>query len=391
MPVEVRPTGITWTPRGTFSTRVGKPLSPPKTTRMPPHRPPRQIAKRTIVSLSNDPESVTMLESLIQRWLLESNQLEVSVKDQTITERLAQLMFEVDVTMKIKEQEQEWDPTGNGTITLGEFRQHVRGIGIEATSDELDALFADWDTDKSGAIDMEELLAALHNLQREFLQKYGKNGWKGSIDSQVESLRARAAAGKAALAASAKADTLQAELDALLKDIAGRLPVQVGLVVVKRRIRVGEVVGSWCKTKGNSAKRELSKAEFKDETFKLGVQVNGEMVTRKALGELFDSVDTDHSGWLDLEEAKAALRGWEEAAIAAERERTAKERQVRRSKSLAARKLQAALREPTASPGISPPNSPGGYASDDALSSTSSPLNSPKRPASPKRRPVTAR
>lgn len=146
MPVEVRPSGITWTPRCTFSTRVGKPLSPPKTTRMPPQRPPRQISKRTITTLSNDPESVTMLESLVERWLAEANRLEVSLKDQTLTEKMASLMFEVDVPMKIKEQEKEWDPTGNGTITIGEFRQHVRGVGIEATSEELDALFAEWDT-----------------------------------------------------------------------------------------------------------------------------------------------------------------------------------------------------------------------------------------------------
>ena len=59
---------------------------------------------------------------------------------------MARLMFEVDVPTKMKEQEQEWDPTGNGTITVGEFRQHVRGVGIEATSEELDALFVEWDT-----------------------------------------------------------------------------------------------------------------------------------------------------------------------------------------------------------------------------------------------------
>ena len=146
MPVEVRASGITWTPRGTFATRVGKPLSPPKTTRMPPQRPPRQIARRTITTLSNDPESVTMLEGLMEHWLNEAKRLELSVVDQTLTEKMARLMFEVDVPTKMKEQEQEWDPTGNGTITVGEFRQHVRGVGIEATSEELDALFVEWDT-----------------------------------------------------------------------------------------------------------------------------------------------------------------------------------------------------------------------------------------------------
>ena len=119
--------------------------------------------------------------------------------------------------------------------------------------------------DKSGSIDMNELVEALLTIQREFLAKYGKRGWKGSIDAQVEGLRARAAAGQMALSATAKAEAQQAELDELLKDIDGRLEVQVGLVFVSRRIKVGEVVGTWCKTKGNSAKRELSKAEFKDE------------------------------------------------------------------------------------------------------------------------------
>lgn len=117
------------------------------------------------------------------------------------------------------------------------------------------------------------------------------------------------------------------------------------------------------------------------QVFKLGVRVNGELATRKALGDLFDSCDADHSGWLDLQEAQAALKAWEEAAIKADKERMTKERHVRRIKNLAARKLQAALRDESA----------GGMenASDDAVSS--SPLSSPgspkRSPSSPKRRP----
>ena len=58
-----------------------------------------------------------MLEGLIQHWLAEATRLEVTIEDQTLTEKMARLMFEVDVPTKMKEQEKEWDPTGNGETT----------------------------------------------------------------------------------------------------------------------------------------------------------------------------------------------------------------------------------------------------------------------------------
>lgn len=54
-------------------------------------------------------------------------------------------------------------------------------------------------------------------------------------------------------------------LKALIHDIDGRLGVQLGIVLLARKIRVGEIVGRWCKTKGNAAKRELTRDEFKEE------------------------------------------------------------------------------------------------------------------------------
>jgi hypothetical protein len=45
------------------------------------------------------------------------------------------------------------------------------------------------------------------------------------------------------------------------------------------------------------------------QVFALGVTLNGQPVTRKQLGQLFDSIDLDHSGWLDLEEAKNSPQG----------------------------------------------------------------------------------
>ena len=52
--------------------------------------------------------------------------------------------------------------------------------------------------------------------------------------------------------------------------------------------------------RGNSAKRELSKTEFKDEVERLGLTVKGQPATRKQLGALFDTVDKDGSGCVRL-------------------------------------------------------------------------------------------
>ena len=108
-------------------------------------------------------------------------------------------------------------------------------------------------------------------------------------------------------------------------------------------------------------------------------------------------MDADGSGWLDLDEAKVALKQWEVEAIKANAERTSKEKQVRRIKNLAARKLQAALREPSSAPGspFSDGGSPGGgsvtsWASDDdAVSPGRRRAGSPK--ARRRRMPATAR
>ena len=304
-----------------------------------------------------------------------------------------------------------------------------------------------------------------------------------------------------------RARALSHRLRALLSDIEGRVGVQLGIVLVARKIRVGEVVGTWCKTKGNAARRELTREEFKDEVYRLDVRVHGEAVGRKVLGELFDTVDSDkvrgHSqagargvptlyqlhthtpcalpyrcpkisptmtpptwillpsttfaptpppctphprvravchpptqlprwrharprplraqlrlpsshpppviaqnGWLDMAEAQAALKKWEAEAIRASAERTTKEKQVRRIKNLASRKLQAALREPSAAKGAMHDEGLQGVAfSSDVdgrppvvrtgspTSRAGSPNSSTARRASParKRLPVTAR
>ena len=113
-------------------------------------------------------------------------------------------------------------------------------------------------------------------------------------------MRARAENGKAAMTVFERAERGEAALKELVAKVEANIEVALGILLTKRRVNVGEVVGSWAKTRGNSAKRELSKTEFKDEVERLGLTVKGQPATRKQLGALFDTVDKDGSGCVRL-------------------------------------------------------------------------------------------
>ena len=63
---------------------------------------------------------------------------------------------------------------------------------------------------------------------------------------QAGALRARAAAGNVAITASKRAAEQEAELQALVADIDGRLGVRLGMMLVARGIKVGEVRACAC-------------------------------------------------------------------------------------------------------------------------------------------------
>lgn len=122
---------------------------------------------------------------MIDEWSEEAKGLENALAQESLSERLARMMFKVDVPMKLKMHENAWDPMGDvrslahlnipprpaisapllsqslqillsrvwnwmvlhvqGSITKGEFRVHIRGLGIDNVAvDEIDALFQAW-------------------------------------------------------------------------------------------------------------------------------------------------------------------------------------------------------------------------------------------------------
>lgn len=99
-------------------------------------------------------------------------------------------------------------------------------------------------------------------------------------------------------------------------------------------------------------------AQFKHEVSQLGLQQFGQPVGAKQLSVLFDSVDQDGSGYLDLKEASKALKTWQQYGQEATNDKVAKENELKRFKMRAVKKLQYALRD-ASSEAEPPPSSPG--------------------------------
>ena len=71
---------------------------------------------------------------------------------------LGLLLLKLDkMKMRIEHFIREWDRTGDGSISKGEFRIHLLGLGLKRPSDQVDELFDKYDTDHGGTLDLTEL------------------------------------------------------------------------------------------------------------------------------------------------------------------------------------------------------------------------------------------
>lgn len=80
----------------------------------PPKR--KAVPQRTPTAL--DSKLAAVLRAKVASWEAEADRLENGAEmKETLKDRLALLMFKVDVPLQIRKQEKEWDPKGDGTIT----------------------------------------------------------------------------------------------------------------------------------------------------------------------------------------------------------------------------------------------------------------------------------
>ena len=110
--------------------------------------------------------------------------------------------------IKISELVASWDKDGNGQVVASEFNRHLHELGLQATDEELDELFNSLDHDRSGRLDLNEVVASFKKISANTLSAQNEVAAK---------TRDVAKAKRVAEAAQREARTAQLEADAKLE------------------------------------------------------------------------------------------------------------------------------------------------------------------------------
>ena len=224
----------------------------------------------------------------------------ITISD-TFESKLANVLVQKKV--KVEELVRSWDRNGDGVINKNEFRVAVRGYGFkEINVLEIDGLFDKIDNDKSGELDLSEIKAALKKLQEQAL----------NVGVSVDQEKAKTAAliGVAQVFQTAAAATAEYEAAAQkatqMKDNPS-LGKRVGDAILKRNVKLGELVGQWDKD-GNGV---VDKKEFREQIHLMGIKE----IHPREMDSLFVSLDRNGDGSLDLDELKVALQLLRDTAV----------------------------------------------------------------------------
>ena len=200
---------------------------------------------------------------------------------------------------KVDELAREWDESGDGLISLMEWRKSIRGGSFVEASDvkELDELFKILDTDKGGTIDVSELKVAVKRCKAEEIRVV-KLQEKGQ--AKVDKVQMHVAEAQAACDATRHLEGLHArwiEIEIMLgkhrfkKDekIPGSLAPRMYASMMKRGNKISEL-----------ANKKDGKIDFKEFTATVTGFVPA--ATEEDLKQLFGTLDKDGGGEIDRQE-----------------------------------------------------------------------------------------
>ena len=186
----------------------------------------------------------------------------------------------------------QWDEDGSGVIERKEFRRAIRALGFDFIHDvsEIDLVFDDFDIDKDGTLDYNELNKMLRQGASVILDDALKEGAAGEIATQVRQthkLRKHRAKGKALPSS-------------VVLKVSSRLSVQQQLQQVLRdnAVRVIDIFREW----DEDGDGLVSKKEFRNAVSALGYQA-----PREDVDAVFNLFDEDGSGMIEYGELKRAL------------------------------------------------------------------------------------
>lgn len=196
-----------------------------------------------------------------------------------------------------------WDPSKSGKVVKGEFRQHLRKLIVEQGMGEpnvkdVDAIFDSYDSDGSGSIDLSELKVLLEALTKAAV-KYDADRGSMRQEKLAKAIKLRSLAGLVTEAESllARAEKLEADLQDFKVEISANLQSQLGLACARRRIRAADFIGQF-----TASGHPMIKEEFCAMAHNLVFSAN-----TLEMEQLFEKIDADSSGTLELREIVNAL------------------------------------------------------------------------------------
>ncbi|KAL1499450.1 hypothetical protein AB1Y20_011654 [Prymnesium parvum] len=231
----------------------------------------------------------------------------VSVRDRPPSEQSValQLGAKLEKVTTLPELQKLWDREADVRISKPEFRERVgKIIGTKLSNftngqKELDALYDSLDTDKSGGVEVAEMLPGLNALRLKVKEMKAKE--KYTVD-RLGVYKMRRDHAEMALSANLHAQQAEDELNKRKESVP--LNVMIGSQINHKN--VAEMMRTW----DRSGDGIVSLAEFKSGLLLQGIEYEDEEIER-----VFYSIDEDRSGTIGTEELRIKVKQMQGMAV----------------------------------------------------------------------------
>ena len=232
------------------------------------------------------------LRVVVARWRSEADEFDRAAAAVPVTfDRTLGIAVRAVGKEAFKEALGAWDKDGKG-LKMVDFRRCMRNdLKLKATNHDIDKLF-DSITGGGGAAaaSAKEVLARLSAIAI-------KAGVPDPVieTRKAEAVKCRAEADKVQEAVEAVEASIHCDAQ-LASSLGGNAPViaQLGAIVIKRNLKLGEVVAAW---------GDVDHSAFREKVLALGVEASD-----KDIDSVFDELDDDGGGSLDANELKVGLK-----------------------------------------------------------------------------------
>ena len=209
-----------------------------------------------------------------------------------------------------------WDDDFSGTIDKKEFRRAIRSLGVQCTKQQIDDMFDVFDIDGSGCIDYHELN---RHLRRQVeLDGILQAGAAGKIELEAKN--------KFALGKSFSSSTRSKTLSGTKLSVDASMPLaeQLSAALKKNHARVSDLFKEWDLSEDGS----ISKWEWRLAMQTLGLTEGESDGLREAADALFDQIDVDRSGSVEVSELFRAIDPTQ--VVVADRRKSFSESKIKR-------------------------------------------------------------